>query len=70
MSTVILNSSALGVDWHKSSYSGANSNCIETARLGGGTAVRDSKRPDGPALAFPSDQWDAFIDSVKSDSIL
>ena len=29
-------------------------------------AVRDSKNPDGPRLAFPAGQWQAFTDQVKA----
>jgi len=28
-------------------------------------AVRDSKDPDGPKLAFTPDQWTAFTSTVK-----
>jgi hypothetical protein len=28
-------------------------------------AVRDSKVPGGPTLAFPADAWNAFVTSVK-----
>ena len=38
--------------WHKSSYSGQNGNCVEVARnLPGLVAVRDSKAPDAPEPA-------------------
>jgi hypothetical protein len=37
------------------------SSCVETATLpGGGVAVRDSKRPDLPALRFTAPEWAAF----------
>lgn len=50
----------------KSSYSGQQNNCVEVAPLRDGTAVRDSKDPDGPILTFPEDTWRAFIGAVKS----
>ncbi|WP_338423567.1 DUF397 domain-containing protein [Streptomyces gobiensis] len=28
--------------------------------------IRDSKNPQGPALAFTSHAWSAFIDGVKA----
>lgn len=52
--------------WRKSSYSAENGNCVEIADLpGGGVTVRDSKDPDGPALAFTPREWDAFVRGVK-----
>ncbi|GHJ46017.1 hypothetical protein Cs7R123_33590 [Catellatospora sp. TT07R-123] len=28
-------------------------------------AVRDSKNPDGPILAFSRESWQSFLDAVK-----
>ena len=49
--------------WRKSSYSSGGANCLEvaTGRLVG---VRDSKDPDGPALAFTPSQWRSFTRGV------
>ncbi len=52
--------------WHKSSYSGANHECVEVADFGPVVAVRDSKDPDGPKLAFAPAGWRAFISGVKA----
>lgn len=43
----------VGFVWRKSSFSGTNSDCVELATTPHTTAVRDSKNPDGPILAFP-----------------
>ncbi|GAB2700870.1 DUF397 domain-containing protein [Kitasatospora kifunensis] len=54
------------IEWRKSSFSGAQSNCVETGRMvTGGMAVRDSKDPHGPALAFEGEAWQAFVASVQ-----
>ena len=53
--------------WRKSSRSGGQGQCVEVAdNLPGVVAVRDSKNPGGPALAFTPDDWAAFIGGVKS----
>lgn len=48
--------------WQKSSHSGGNGGtCVEVARnLEAVVAVRDSKDPDGPALAVPPAAWRSF----------
>ncbi|MFF5715959.1 DUF397 domain-containing protein [Streptomyces buecherae] len=54
--------------WRKSSYSGNNGgNCVEVAPgFPGVVPVRDSKDPDGPALAFDAAAWAAFVAGVKA----
>lgn len=52
--------------WIKSSYSQGNGACVEVkSPASSELAVRDSKTPDGPTLAFPSDAWTSFVASVK-----
>jgi hypothetical protein len=52
--------------WRKSSYSGADSgNCVEVAAAARTVAVRDSKDPHGPALAFTPAGWQAFTRRVN-----
>jgi hypothetical protein len=52
--------------WIKSSLSFANGNCVEVADLvGGEIGVRNSRDPEGPALRFTRDEWDAFIGGCK-----
>ena len=54
--------------WRTSSYSGSNGgNCVQVARnLPDIMVVRDSKDPDGPALAVTPEDWRAFTDQVKA----
>jgi hypothetical protein len=51
--------------WRKSSYSGGNGNCVEIAWPVPEVAVRDSKHPAGPALAFPTAMWRTFLATSK-----
>ncbi len=52
--------------WRTSSYSGSGNACVEVADLPGGTAVRDSKDPAGPALSFTAAQWSVFTSGVRT----
>jgi Domain of unknown function (DUF397) len=58
----------VSASWRKSSYSGSNGGgCVEVAD--GQTAmvaVRDSKDPEGPVLAFTPGQCQAFTAGVKA----
>ena len=55
-----------GARWVKSTRSGpTGGNCVEVASLGDGrVAVRNSRRPAGPALLFGQDQWAAFVAAI------
>ncbi|SDP56174.1 protein of unknown function [Actinopolyspora xinjiangensis] len=64
----VRNAAELTVRWSRSSHSGPNGGqCVETATLPGGeiAAVRDSKRPHGPALLFDRRAWTAFLRSLR-----
>lgn len=51
--------------WKKSSYSGAHGDCVEVRTPGPrAVAVRDSKDPQGPALAFSPQAWASFVTDV------
>ena len=56
----------VGPFW-KSSYSGAQGNCVEVAGMAtGGRAVRDSKDQAGPVLAFARSGWRAFLAGAQA----
>ncbi|MFC5721460.1 DUF397 domain-containing protein [Streptomyces gamaensis] len=53
--------------WRKSSYSNGQSSCVEVSdHVPGTVPVRDSKHPDGPALAVPVPVWAAFVTAVRA----
>ena len=55
------------IPWKKSSYSAANGNCVEVARIDGGyIGVRDSKNAARSALAFRPSVWRAFTTQTKN----
>ncbi|MGH3224007.1 MAG: DUF397 domain-containing protein [Streptosporangiaceae bacterium] len=56
-----------GAVWRKSTYSGDNGGtCVEVGTVSRAVAVRDSKDPDGPLLAFAADKWQAFAEQLKA----
>ncbi len=55
------------LSWRKSSYSTGNGGaCIEVGAVPRTVAVRDSKDPAGPALAFTPSRWQEFTRRVKT----
>lgn len=54
--------------WRKSARSGQDGNCVEVAYADRVMAVRDSKDPAGPVLAFTRADWSAFVDGIKKDA--
>jgi hypothetical protein len=59
--------------WFTSSYSSNGGDCVEVAAnlaaSRGVVPVRDSKDPDGPALAFSTGAWGAFVAGVKAGDL-
>ncbi|MEV8636490.1 DUF397 domain-containing protein [Streptosporangium sp. NPDC051023] len=55
-----------GAKFRKSSLSGSGNDCVEVAtNLPGLVAVRDSKDPSGPALAFSPAAWSDFLAGIR-----
>jgi hypothetical protein len=68
--TPVTNASSLALAWHKSSYSGAQTDCVETAAIPPHTiALRDSKRTTGPALLIGCRAMRAFTDSIRRGTL-
>ncbi|MFC7265016.1 DUF397 domain-containing protein [Streptomyces lutosisoli] len=56
--------------WFKSSYSGGSgTECVECARVGDGTLVRDSKTPDGPEVSIRGHAWQSFVWALGGQSL-
>jgi len=55
------------MEWHKSSYSTANTaNCVEVAE-GAVTLVRDTQHRDLGMLEVPAREWAAFVAAVAAE---
>jgi hypothetical protein len=53
--------------WRKSSFSGDQGSCVETAPLTDGTiAVRNSNHPDAGVVLFTRTEMDAWIKGCKA----
>ena len=58
------------IAWRKSSYSAANGDCVEVARLANGyIGVRDSKNILKSGLSFAPICWQLFSKKVKCDHL-
>ncbi|MFI5525843.1 DUF397 domain-containing protein [Streptomyces platensis] len=57
--------------WRKSTHSdGSGGDCLEVSDDHPGIVpVRDSKDPDGPALAFRAPAWESFVAGIKSGAL-
>lgn len=56
--------------WRKSSRSGNNGGaCVEAAPAREAMAVRDSKDPEGPALAVHAAHWRALVAGIKDGTL-
>jgi hypothetical protein len=53
------------MDWRKSSYSGSNGSCVETASVSGVILVRDTTNRDGGTLEFTAETWAEFTASLR-----
>jgi len=51
--------------WFKSSYSGTNGSCVETALTATVVGARDSKLSVSPVLHFPPAAFTAFVTGLK-----
>lgn len=54
-------------DWHKSSYSGEEANCVERRVTSASVDVRDSKDKEGAVLTFGPGAWMAFVADLHTD---
>jgi len=54
----------IGPQWHKSSHSSSNANCVEVRGQDKVIQVRDSKNR-GPELAVSDRAWSQFIQAIR-----
>ncbi|MEW2618656.1 DUF397 domain-containing protein [Streptomyces sp. NPDC048106] len=51
--------------WHKSTYSGDSSNCVEIARAPTRIYIRDSKTLTARYLTITPSTWEAFVSHAR-----
>lgn len=51
-------------DWHKSSYSGGNNECVEIREHPAGTDVRDTQNRESGHLSFTRAEWSVFVNTL------
>ena len=54
------------LQWRKSSFSGANGDCVELARLGTEIALRHSRTPEQGTIVYTRSELAAFIAGCKA----
>ncbi|MFI6578085.1 DUF397 domain-containing protein [Nocardiopsis sp. NPDC050513] len=52
-------------EWHKSSYSGGNNECVEVREHCTGADVRDTQHRDDAQLTFSAAEWRNFLAQMK-----
>ncbi|GAB3441312.1 hypothetical protein GCM10027570_07430 [Streptomonospora sediminis] len=55
--------------FHKSSYSATRNECVEVAEAPGGAAVRDTQHRAAGHLEFPTTEWSAFLQELKTGGV-
>ena len=64
-----MNVDLTGANWHKSSRSGGQGQCVEVATslpaAPGHVAVRHSQRPGAETIVYTDAEWAAFIGGVR-----
>ena len=53
------------MDWRKSSFSGQNGSCLETASNSGAVLVRDTTNREAGTLSFDADTWQTFLGTLR-----
>ena len=54
-------------NWHKSTYSGSQGDCVEVAETPAFSAIWDTKNRELGALFFSDREWRAFLRAAEVD---
>ncbi|MFD6879720.1 MULTISPECIES: DUF397 domain-containing protein [unclassified Streptomyces] len=59
-----------GARWHKSTFSGAQNDCVEIGATHAWAGIRDTKqRSDGPVIIVSADALSALVTAVSTGTL-
>lgn len=56
-------------EWHKSSYSSGNNECVEVREHAHGADMRDTQNRELSSLSFSPEEWRSFLHDVRTGQL-
>ncbi len=55
------------INWQRSAKCDSEAACVEVSFTGGEVLIRSSNHPDGPYIAFSTNEWRYFLAGAKAN---